>query len=136
MSFFSSQGDKLTLLAYEKRLTSLLKTGHPQRWRCFVRLMALFTLVPHRLSLFILPLTSVLRLPPPLRFMKVRGFQTLARWLFRNISLPSSRSAGFPSKVIFLASTSQLEDSLTSPEVSRATITKEYCMRYRVSRYP
>ena len=41
--------------------------------------------------------------------IKETGIQTLVRWLFRDISLPSSQSASFPNKVVFLASTPHLQ---------------------------
>ena len=46
--------------------------------------------------------------PPPLCAIKETGIQSPRRWLFRDISLPSSWSAGFPNKVIFPASTPRL----------------------------
>ena len=46
--------------------------------------------------------------PPPLCAIKETGIQTPIRWLFRDISPPSSRSAGFLNKVLFLASTPRL----------------------------
>ena len=42
--------------------------------------------------------------PPPLCAIKETGIQTLIRWLFWDFSLPSSLSAGFLNKVVFLAS--------------------------------
>ena len=47
--------------------------------------------------------------PPPLCAIKETGIQTPIRWLFWDISLPSSRSASFPNKVVFLASTPCLQ---------------------------
>lgn len=47
--------------------------------------------------------------------IKEPGIQTARRWLLRYISLPSSPSAGFPNKAIFLASTPYLPDSLAYP---------------------
>ena len=46
--------------------------------------------------------------PPPLCAIKETGIQTLIRRLFWDFSLPSSRSAGFPNKVVFPASTPRL----------------------------
>ena len=46
--------------------------------------------------------------PPHLCAIKETGIQTPIRWLFRDISLPFSWSAGFPNKVVFFASTSRL----------------------------
>ena len=43
--------------------------------------------------------------PPPL---KETGIHTPIRWFFRDTGLPSSRSAGFPNKVVFLAWTPRL----------------------------
>ena len=81
------------MAAEKKKLTHPLpEAGHSRR--CFARLMALFTLLPHRLSLS----DSV----------KETGIQTPIRWFFRDTSLPSSRSAGFPNKVVFLASAPRL----------------------------
>ena len=48
--------------------------------------------------------------------------QTLLRWLFLDISLPSSWSAGFLNKVIFLASTLCPLDSLASHVASRVSL--------------
>ena len=45
---------------------------------------------------------------PPLCAIKETGIQTPIRWLFWDFSLPSSRSASFPNKVVFLASTPRL----------------------------
>ena len=59
--------------------------------KIFVRLMAFFLL-------YFFTSPSVNKL----------DIQTLIRWLFWDISLPSSLSAGFLNKVIFLASTSHL----------------------------
>ena len=97
----------LWMVERKKKLTHpLTKAGHSRT--CFARLMAfllyfltsspslfcLFTLLPHCLSLS--------------DYIKENGIQTLKRWFFRGISLPSSPSAGFRNKVLFLASTSQL----------------------------
>ena len=42
--------------------------------------------------------------PPPLCSLKETGIQTPIRCFFGDISLPSSQSADFPNKVVFLAS--------------------------------
>ena len=47
--------------------------------------------------------------PPPLCAIKETGTQTTIRWFSGDISLPSSWSAGFPNKVVFLASTPFLQ---------------------------
>ena len=47
------------------------------------------------------------------------GFQSPVRWLLWDVSLPSSWSASFLSKVVFLASTPHLSDSLASCVMSR-----------------
>ena len=68
----------------------------------------LFTLVPyHR---------------PHLWSIKEPGIQTHIRWLFHDISLPSSWSASFLNKVIFLASTPRLWNSLACCVASRASL--------------
>ena len=54
-----------------------------------------FTLLPHRLSLS--------------DCIKETGIQTQKRWFFRDTILPSSPSAGFLNKVVFLASTPGLQ---------------------------
>ena len=46
--------------------------------------------------------------PPPLCSIKETDIQTRIRWFFGDTSLPSSWSAGFPNKVIFLASAPHL----------------------------
>ena len=69
--------------------------------------MVFFTLFPHL---------------PHLRSIKEPGIQTLTRCLFWDVSLLSSQSAGFLNKVIFLASTSRLLDSLASHAPSRASL--------------
>ena len=46
--------------------------------------------------------------PPPLCAIKETGIQTPIRWFIGDTSLPYSRSASFPNKVIFLASTPRL----------------------------
>ena len=53
-----------------------------------------FTLLAHRLSLS--------------DSIKETGIQTQIRWFFRDTSLSSSWSAGFPNKVVFLVSTPRL----------------------------
>ena len=97
----------LWMAAKKKKLTHPLTEAGRSR-RCFARLMALllyfltaspslfclFTLLPHRLSLS--------------DSIKETGVQTQRRWLFGDTSLPSSRSAGFPNKVVSLASTPRL----------------------------
>ena len=59
---------------------------------------------------------------PHLWSMKEPGIQTLTRWLFGNISLPSSLSAGFLNKLLFLASTLPPSDSLASHVAGRASL--------------
>ena len=59
---------------------------------------------------------------PHLWSMKEPGIQTPTRWLFADISLPSSLSAGFLNKVLFLASTLPPSDSLGSHVASRARV--------------
>ena len=54
--------------------------------------------------------------------IKEPGIQTQIRWLFWGASLPSSRSAGFPNKVVFLASTPRLLDSLACLVASRMSL--------------
>ena len=46
--------------------------------------------------------------PPHLCAIKETGIQTLRRRFFRDSNLPSSRSAGIPHKVVFLASSPPL----------------------------
>ena len=70
-------------------------------------LFCLLTLVPHCFS----PSDSV----------KELGIQTPTRWLLWDISLPSSRSAGFPNKVLFLA-LPHLSDSLTCCGANRVSL--------------
>ena len=53
------------------------------------------------------------------------GIQAPTRWLFRDISLPSSWSASFLNKVIFLASTPCLLDLLACCAVSRLSLVSE-----------
>ena len=54
--------------------------------------------------------------------IKEPGIQTQIRWLFLGASLPSSWSAGFPNKVVFLGSTAYLSDSLACRTASRASL--------------
>ena len=54
------------------------------------------------------PFYSTSSSPPPLCSIKETSIQTPIRWFFGDTSLPSSWSAGFPNKVIFLASTPHL----------------------------
>ena len=58
-------------------------------------------------------------LPPP---MKEPSIQIPTRWIFWDISLSSSWSAGFMHKVIFLVSTPHPSDSLASSEASRVSL--------------
>ena len=58
---------------------------------------------------------------PPLCAMKETGIQTPRRWLFWDFSLPSSRSAGFPNKVVFVPQ-HLVSDSLACPAASRASL--------------
>ena len=106
---FSFQEDNLTLptcewmMARKKKLTHLsLEGGHSRR--CFARLIALFTLLHHCLSLSTLPFLLNFLIISLSGSIKEPGIQTQTRWLFWDISLPSSWSAGFLNKVIFLAS--------------------------------
>ena len=89
-----------------------------------------FLSFPHCLSLSILSFdcSSSMLLPGS---MKESDIQTLARWLFWDISLPSSRSASVPNKVVFLASTPHLSDSLAHCMASRGSldsVTKAHMM--------
>ena len=59
---------------------------------------------------------------PHLWSMKEPGIQTPTRWLYGDISLPSSLSAGFLNKVLFLASTLPPSDSLASHVANRASL--------------
>ena len=73
---------------------------------------------------------------PPLCFRKEPGIQILIRWLFWDTSLQSSWSAGFPNKVIFLASTPSLLDLLACCVVSRVSLDSVTCTTlYRVFCY-
>ena len=54
--------------------------------------------------------------------VKEPGIQTQVRWLLWDICLSSSRSAGFLSKVIFLASTAHPSDLLACHAASRASL--------------
>ena len=72
-------------------------TSPPRGWsfqEMFCKTDGPFTLLPHHLSLS--------------ESIKENGIQTPIRWFFRDTSLPSPRSAGFPNKVIFLASAPRL----------------------------
>ena len=62
--------------------------------------------------------------PPPCHLWSIKepGIQTPKRWLFWNISLPSSWSAGFLNKIVFLASTPRLSDSLACHVESTASL--------------
>ena len=95
------------MAARKKKLThALTEADHSRRY--FARLMALllyflttsrslfclFTLILHHLSLS--------------DSIKETGIQTQVRWFFRDTSLPSSLSASFPNKVVFLASAPRL----------------------------
>ena len=66
--------------------------------------------------------TLVLYHHPHLWSIKEPGIQTHIRWLFHDISLPSSWSASFLNKVIFFASTPRLWDSLACCVASRASL--------------
>ena len=80
-----------------------INTFLPEGWvscDCVVRWMALFTLLSHHLSLSILPFYFSFS-PSPSLFCKTAW--PSRRWLFWDNSLPSSWSASFPNKVIFLA---------------------------------
>ena len=59
---------------------------------------------------------------PQLYSIKEPDIHTPTRWLFSDISLPSSWSAGFLNKVIFLASTLCPLDSLASHVASRVSL--------------
>ena len=50
--------------------------------------------------------------PPPSLICKITWHPDPVRWLFWDVSLPSSLSAGFPNKVAFIASTPRLSDLL------------------------
>ena len=76
----------------KEKINTFLPGGWPFQ-EIVVRLMVFFTLHPHF---------------PHRCSIKEPGIQTLIRWLFWDISLPSSGSAGFLNKVIFLASTPHL----------------------------
>ena len=79
------------MAAREKKLTHpLTEAGHSRR--CFARLMAL-------LLYFLTALSDSI---------KETGIQTRIRWFIGDTSLLSSRSAGFPNQVVFLASAPRL----------------------------
>ena len=100
--------------------TPFPKACHP--WRCFARWRTLSFCFPTASpSLFCL-LTSV---PPCFSLsdcLKEPDIQILTRWLPWNISLRSSWSPGFQNKIIFLASTPRLLDSLACHVVSRMSL--------------
>ena len=79
-------------------------------------------------------LSCLLTLIPPCFFLsdsiRETGIQTTTRWLLWDITLPSSQSAGFPNKVVFLASTPCLLYSLACSVISRASLdlVTEVCM--------
>ena len=81
-----------------------------------------FSLLPHCLSLSILPFDFSFSLLLSLWSIREPGIQTPQRWLFWGTSLPSSQSADFPNKVVFLASTPHLADSLACHAMSRASL--------------
>ena len=115
----------------KKRLT------HPSKgWpfpEIFWKTEGPFTLLPHCLSL---PFTLVPTTSPPLfclltsvphwfsvpDFVKEPGIQTLTRWLLWDSSLPSFQLASFLNKVVFLASTPHLLDSLVCHMVRRVSL--------------
>ena len=116
------------MVARNKKLTHpSLKAGHSRR--CFARLIALFTLLHHHLSLSILPFLLNFLIISLSGSIKEPGIQTRTRWLFWDISLPSFWSAGFLNKVILLALTPCLQDLLAYFAVSRISldlVTSEY----------
>ena len=79
-------------------------------------------LLPNFLYLSSLPFDLRTTLLLSLWSIKEPGIQTQIRWLFWGASLPSLRSAGFPNKVIFLASTPRLLDSLACLVASRMSL--------------
>ena len=96
-----------------------LKSTHPPAWglpfsEIFARWMAFFTLFPcpH----------------PKLWSTKELGIQTPIRWLFWDISLPSSWSAGFPNKVVLLASRPCLLHLLACCAGSRTSLDLITCL--------
>ena len=77
--------------------------------------LCLLTLVPHSFSLWFYN----------------RPIQTPARWLFWDISLPSSQLASSPNKVVFFAWTPHLLDLLACIALSRAHWIIEYACGVR-----
>ena len=117
---FSSWKGGLSLPTCDEINTRCQKTGHSlgdvlRNWRPF-----------HLTSPLPLTLYSVFdfsfSLLLSLWYIKEPGIQTQIRWLFWGASLPSSRSAGFPNKVVFLASTPHLLDSLACLVASRMSL--------------
>ena len=88
------------------------KAGHS--WRPFYFLTAF----PFLFSL----LTLVLHCFSFSDSVKEPDIHTLTRWLFWDISLPSSQSAIFPNKVVFLTSAVHLSSSLACHAASRAIL--------------
>ena len=84
--------------------------------------MALFTLLPHCLSLSIVPSDFISLLLFSLWLYERTWHPEPTRWLTWDISLPCSPSAGFPNKVVFLASTLHILDSSTSHAANRASL--------------
>ena len=84
-----------------KTLSLYIPTASPS-------LICLLTLAPHCFSLS--------------DSTKKLGIQTLTKWVFWDTSLLSSQSAGFPNRVIFLASTPRLLESLASHAASGACL--------------
>ena len=70
--------------------------------------------------------------PLPLCPIKESGTRTLTRWLFWDISLPSSSSAGFLNKVVFVASTS-LSDSLACRVANRLSLDSVTVILFMIS---
>ena len=111
----------------KKRLTHpfqrlVLPRDVPQDWT------PLFTLLPHCLS-SILPSDFISLLLFSLGLCEKTWHPEPTRWLIWDISLPSSPSAGFPNKVVFLASTLHILDSSTSHaenSTSLKSLTREY----------
>jgi len=86
----------------------------------FCKTEELFTLLSHCLSCSLLPFDFSSSLLLSLWSIKGHGIQAPIRWLFWGVSLPSSQSAGFLNKAIFLTSPPPLLDSLACRAVSRA----------------
>ena len=94
---FGSRGDTLTCPPADGCRKEKANTSPPRGWpfqEMFCKTGGPFTLLPHALSLS----DSV----------EETGIQTQMRWFFGDTSLPSSRSAGFPNKVVFPASAPRL----------------------------